>query len=263
MRPAAVMCVVAVALLVLARPAAGGSAVSLDGRVGQQPLSRSTGDHATRLDPKQLTTVVVRITNRGSAPIEARTVRLDGRVLGLTFFAYDTAVRLAVAPGATETLSFPLDLTGLDGQATGLLPGSLQVLDAHRHVLASQHYVADVSGSLWSVYGLFGLALLVLTALSFGSLALALSRNRLPPNRWRRGLRFLTTGIGVGLVVTFFLSAVRLFVPAPGRWLLFAALFALVFFAVGYLTPEPDADDADDPAPETDEVAAGTPGPAR
>lgn len=237
--------VVALSLALAAVGVPGGAAAAADpvtvqASVGGQPLAQSSGNHPTRLDPATPTTVSVRVTNGGTSPVSVRTVRLDGRVVGLTFFAYDTAVRLDVAPGKTETLRFPLDLTGLDGQATGLLPGSLKLLDAKRHVLASQTYVADVRGSLWSVYGLFGLALVVLTALSFAGLLFALARHRLPTNRLQRGLRFLATGIGVGLVVTFFLSAVRLFVPQPGGWLLFAVVFALVFFAVGYLAPTPD-----------------------
>ena len=66
------------------------------------------------------------------------------------FFAYDTSVGLDVPAGTSDSTSFVLDLAGLDGQATGLMPGSVKLLDAGRHEIASQSIVTDVRGSLWS-----------------------------------------------------------------------------------------------------------------
>lgn len=220
--------------------AGAGTAVEVNGRIGGQDLAGSTGSDPVELRSDTETPVEVVIENRSQRPLEVRTVRIDGRVLGLTFFAYDTAVSLRVAPGATETIRFPLDLNGLVGQATGLIPGSLQILDRNREPLASEPYVADVRGSLWSVYGLFGLALLILTGLSFASLLWALARHRLPSNRLQRGLRFLATGVGVGLIVVFSLSVFRILVPRPGGWITSSVVFAGVFFLVGYFSPSPD-----------------------
>jgi hypothetical protein len=107
-------------------------------------------------------------------------------------------------------------------------------------VLAQENGVTDVRGSLRSVYGLFGLGVAFLTALSFLGALVGLARHRLPQNRWRRGLRFLTPGLGLGLVINFTLSATRVFVPEIGRWLAITFTCAVLFFVLGYLTPTPD-----------------------
>ena len=106
--------------------------------------------------------------------------------------------------------------------------------------------VTDVHGSLVSVYGLFGLALLVLTILAFADVLLAIARHRMSPNRWRRGLRFLTPGIGLGLVLVFTLSALAVWVPSPGTWLVTVVVSAAVFFVLGYLSPTPRATEEED-----------------
>jgi len=121
----------------------------------------------------------------------------------------------------------------------------VQVLDGQHDVLAQQTGVVDVRGSLRSVYGLFGLGVAFLTVLSLVGALMGLARQRLPDNRWRRGLRFLTPGLGFGLVINFTLSALRVFVPDTGRWLVIVAACALISFALGYLTPDPYLEDAD------------------
>ena len=90
-----------------------------------------------------------------------------------------------------------------------------------------------------SVYGLFGLALVLLTIFAALGSLLALARHRLSPNRWLRGARFLTPGLGLGLVLVFTLSAFRVWVPSTGRWLVMILLCGAVFFGIGYLTPAP------------------------
>jgi len=197
------------------------------------------------------------VTNTTSKAIDVRKVRLDGKVVGLTFFAYDTAVGLKVAPGETGSRRFLLDLAGLDGQATGLIPGAVKLLDADRHVVARQDGVVDVQGSLLSIYGIFGLSVAFLTVLTFVGALVGLIRHRLPPNRWRRALRFLTPGLGLGLLINFTLSATGVFVPTPQRWLTIVTVAAAVLFGLGYLTPAPDTgDDEGD-----DELVALPPGP--
>jgi peptidoglycan/LPS O-acetylase OafA/YrhL len=90
------------------------------------------------------------------------------------------------------------------------------------------------------VYGMFGLAVIVLTVLSLGGALLALARHQLPENRWRRGLRFLTPGLGVGLFAVFTLSAMRVLVPRPGVWIPILLVTGGGAFLAGYLTPSPD-----------------------
>ena len=155
-------------------------------------------------------------------------------------------MNLTVGPHRATHLRYALDLTGLDGQATGLIPATISIANPRHQQLASQSLVTDVQGSLDSVYGLFGLALLVLTALAIIGTAVAIATHRMPPNRWRRGLRMLTPGIGLGLVLVFSLSALRVWVPTPGKWLVVIIVFAVVFFVIGYLTPNPVDEGEDD-----------------
>jgi hypothetical protein len=217
-------------------------AVTIDGRA----VSSATEQRPIRLDPRRPATLRVRVTNAGDAPLEVTTVRLRGQVMALSFFTYDTSVGVTVAPGATEERTFVVDLVGLGGQATGLVQGSVSVLDPARRTLASQPMVVDIRGSMRSVYGLFGLAVALLTAVSLTGALVALGSHRLPDNRWRRGLRFLTPGLGCGLVVVFTLSALRVFVPRPGRWIPILLVSGIALFVAGYLTPSPDGEDEDD-----------------
>lgn len=227
--------------------------VTIDGRA----VSSATEQRPIRLDPRRPATLRVRVTNAGGAPLEVATVRLHGQVMALSFFTYDTSVGVTVAPGATEERTFVVDLVGLGGQATGLIQGSASVLDPDRRTLASEPVVVDVRGSLRSVYGLFGLAVAVLTALSLAGALIALGSHRLPDNRWRRGLRFLTPGLGCGLVVVFTLSALRVFVPRPGRWIPILLVSGALLFVAGYLTPSPDDDDEDEEEDEGDDEVDG------
>lgn len=218
----------------------------LTAEVDGVPVATSTESRPIRLVPRRQATLSVEVTNDTTKPLDIRIVRLEGKVVGLTFFAYDTAVGLTVAPGQTGSRRFVLDLGGLDGQATGLIPGAVKLLDADRHVVAEEAAVVDVRGSLRSVYGAFGIGVAFLTALSFLGALVGLARHRLPPNRWRRGLRFLTPGLGLGLLLNFTLSATRVFVPSAGRWLTIVVVSAAVLFGLGYLTPGPDTGEDDD-----------------
>ena len=200
-------------------PAGASGAVASQATINGVAVAHSSGQHPVPLDPQRPGVVTLRITNAGGSFTTIHTVRIEGKVVGLTFFSYDTSVNLGVSGGSSTGLRFVLDLSGLGGQATGLIPGSVQLLDAQHQVVASQSMVTDVHGSLVSVYGLFGLALLILTVLAIVDVFLAMARHRLPQNRWRRALRFMTPGIGIGLVLVFTLSALRVWVPSPGTWL--------------------------------------------
>ena len=160
--------------------------------------------------------------------------------------AQPTTVQFTVQPGAPDTLRYQLDLIGLDGQATGLIGGALTVRTAAGDPISSIPMVTDVRGSLISVYGLFGIALVVLTGLALLDAAFAVAKHRFSHNRWQRGLRLLAPGVGIGLVLAFSASVARLWVPNTGLWLVLAGLTAVVFFALGYFSPTPHDDDEDD-----------------
>jgi len=255
----------ALTLLVVGNPAGATNGISLTARINGTNVAGSSGDHPVGLSPQRSAVVALHIVNDGSSPITIRTVRVEGTVVGLVFFSYDTSVNLPVAAGSSSVLGFTLDTSGLGGQATGLIPGSVEVLDGQRQVVASQSMVTDVHGSLVSVYGLFGLALLILTVLAIVDVLFAMARHRLPENRWRRALRFMTPGIGIGLVLVFTLSALRVWVPSPGTWLTVVLVFAAALFVVGYLSPTPvveeelDEEEDEDMTGDLVTPPAGTP----
>jgi hypothetical protein len=263
MRRALVACVVLPAALslpiALALPAATASASSSDSVtftavINGQPTGHSSSAQPVNLYPRRVTTVSLRVTNGTSRPVIIQAVNINGEVAGLSFFSFDTSVDLAVRSGHTTRLSFSLDMSSLKGQATGLIPANIKLFNLNGDVVASQSLVTKVHGSLISVYGLFGLAILVLTILAVIDVFLAMARHRMPQNRWRRGLRFMTPGIGIGLVFVFSMSALGIWTPTAHTWLPIAVIFAVGFFIIGYLTPTPlDVDEEDDDDDDEDE----------
>jgi len=103
-----------------------------------------------------------------------------------------------------------------------------------------------VHGSLNSIYGLFGLAVLVLTASSLGLALLAMARHTLPQNRLVAGRAIPHSWIRIGLILTFTLAAFGIFTAGPGHWLPLLIVTSAVGFAVGYLTPAPNEEEFDD-----------------
>ncbi|CRK61114.1 hypothetical protein [Alloactinosynnema sp. L-07] len=210
--------------------------VTLDGR-------DITG-RTVELDPAKTAELTITATNPGSKAQKVRLVRVSGVALALTFFAYDTTLPFEVPARGRTSRTFPLDVRDLKGQAIGLLPTSVTLLDEERNVLGGVETVADVKGSFWSVYGVFGLAMLVLTALTWATALVALARHRLSPNRFRRALRFLPAGIGTGLVAVVTLSVLRLVPPEVEVEIPIVLGAAAIAMVLGFLTPHPVPDAA-------------------
>ncbi|MCC8247242.1 hypothetical protein [Saccharothrix luteola] len=218
---------------------AAGDAVTIDATVDGSPV----GEDELLLDPSRASLISVTVHNATDTVRHVKTIRLSGTALALTFFSYDTTVPFDVPARESVTRGFVLDLGQLGAQATGLLPTELEVLDTNRDVLASIGMTGDVRGSMWSVYGVFGLAVFGLTSLAWVGALVALARRRLPANRWQRAMRFLPAGVGTGLVAVISLSVLRVMAPSPAAEIPFVLGAAAVAFALGYLTPHPDADD--------------------
>ena len=242
------------ALLVLHAPPAAADppglewSISIDDRdlasvSRNDPLVLGTSDSArVRLD----------LDNRGPSELLVRSIRIEGRVIGMAFFSYTTRLDIVLPPGERTERRFDVDLSDLSGQATGLLPTSVIMISPDRDTLAKRDFAVDVKGSVASVYGAFGLIMAGITAVVLAGLLLSIWRRQLPVNRWQRAARFLPAGLGIGLVVTFTLSATRLLVPSALWWLPLLLLCGGGAFLVGYLLPV-GADDP--PAPSESDTA--------
>lgn len=243
MRRSVTALVIALSLAFMVVPPAAadsGGLVITSATVGDQDVASTNWGAPLRLVPNEFVDVELRVANNGNQAVHIRRTDLSGRVLGLVFFSYLVPLDVSVAPGATETVRYRLELIGLDGQAIGLMRGDVAVVADTGDRIAWTPMITDVRGSMLSVYGLFGFALLVLTVLVSLDAGLAIKRHRLSGNRWLRGLRLLTPGLGVGLVLLFTATVGRLWVPSTPVWLVIAAGTAAAFFALGYFTPTPD-----------------------
>ncbi|WP_250281544.1 hypothetical protein [Frankia sp. CiP1_Cm_nod2] len=98
--------------------AAGSGGLQLDAVVNEVSV---TGRRIV-LDPERPTRVLVTVRNNRNELAQIRSIRVSGSALGLTFFVFDTAVRMDVPAGASLAWSVDVDMAELRGQATGLLP---------------------------------------------------------------------------------------------------------------------------------------------
>jgi len=258
------LAVVAAALLA-PTPVAAAGMVTLSASLNATSLAHATEAHPVHITPGKPLLVALRLRNATTAPVPVGSVDLNGRVAGLTFFSFQTSVSFDVPPGQSKSLAYVLDTAGLKGQATGLVPSSLDVSEPSGRLVASEAFVSDVNGSLVSVYGLFGLGILVLTVLALIEVLLALAHGRLPVNRWRRGIRFMVPSLGIGGVLVFTLSAFGKWLPSNAHWLTILAIFAVVGFAVGYLTPTPlvpgEEGEEENDDEEQEEISTSPPAP--
>ncbi|WP_461125368.1 hypothetical protein [Saccharothrix stipae] len=235
---------------------AAGDAVTIDATVDGTPV----GEDALLLDPSGSSRISVTVHNGSDTVRHVKAIRLSGTALALTFFSYDTTVPFDVPAKQSVTRGFVLDLGQLGAQATGLLPTELEVLDTNRDVIASIGATGDVRGSMWSVYGVFGLAVFGLTLLAWAGALIALARRRLPANRWQRAMRFLPAGVGTGLVAVISLSVLRIMAPSPAAEIPFILGSAAAAFALGYLTPHPAADEVPTDPESTQRITRPLPG---
>jgi hypothetical protein len=216
-----------------AQPSLQWDTTTLDGR----RVSSFSGTEPLRMSPEHRTKVNLRVTNTGSSPCTVGYVRLAGRVLSMTFFSYSTEIQVEVRPHQTVTRTFDLDLYDLGRQAVGKLPARMELLGTRHQVLDQRTISVLVDGSLSSVYGVFGLAVAGITVVLVTSLLMNLARERLPTNRWRRALRFLPVGTGLGFTATFTLSATGQLTPSATAWATFVVVLSAGAFVLGYFLP--------------------------
>jgi hypothetical protein len=251
---------IATSMLLAPIPALASGAAGLNATINRTNLARATEARPVQIIPGKPITIALVVRNGTTSPISVGSVNFEGRVAGLTFFSFDTLVRFDVPAGQSKSLAYILDTTSLKGQTTGLVPCSLSLSTASGQLIASQALVSYIKGSIISVYGLFGLGILVLTVLGFIEALLALAHGRLPLNRWRRGIRFLIPGFGVGAILVFSLSAFGEWLPSNGHWFVILAVFGAAGFVIGYLTPTPPVPGEEDEDEEEEEEELNGPG---
>lgn len=215
------MRVLVAAVAVLAAPVLSAAAPA-DAGSSSEPLAvtvavdgQPTDGRAVPIDPDQPVSLVITATNKGDSEQRVRTVRLSGDVLGLSFFSYDTMVPFSVPAHDSATRTLVLDLGDLRGQTIGLMPASVRLLDIADTSLGSADTVTDVRGSIVSLFGAFGLVLLVFTAAAWVSGLRAVSRRRRQDGRAKWVARFLPAGIGTGMLAVVWLSVFRVLAPEP------------------------------------------------
>jgi hypothetical protein len=235
-------------LVALGAPAAAQAddELTFSATVEDVDLTRVDANDPLELQPDTELRVDVEITNGTTDEVFIRAVRLDSKVLDLTFFTFTTRIDLRVDAGDSATRSFLVDLGDLGDQAVGLLPARMALLDEDRSIITSMSFPVDVRGSLSSVYGLFGIIVALITALLLAAAIARLAAHRLPANRWSRAARFGVPGLGVGMTLTFTLSALRLLTPGASAWVVAVLVCGAIGVAVGWLSPDPREDDSDD-----------------
>jgi hypothetical protein len=234
--------------------AADSGSVSFTATLDERSLDSIDANEPLKLHPDRGVVIAISAKNNGSTQVEVRSVRLDAHVVGLAFFTYTTRVDLTLPPGGSGDRHFLLDLGDLGGQATGLLPAEVTLLAPDRSALAVRSLPVDVRGEARSVYGVFAIGVGAVTLLLLIGLLIRLAAHRLPDNRWSRAWRFAVPGAGIGLTLTFTLSALRLVVPSANASTLLFVGAGLLGFVAGYLSPSQDDDSGRDDLDEEDLV---------
>lgn len=229
--------VASIASVALAGPAWAGPPLDLDATLDGRAVADAGANDPIELGESDQVDVTLVVTNRSSAPVEVRSVKLGATALGVTFVSYDTVVELDVPAGESREIAFTLPIYDIGDQAMGLVPGALVAYDGRGQVVGEQRFTLDVAGSSSSLYGRFGLLLVGFTVATVGLNLWLAARRRLPTNRLMRGLRFAIAGVGLGLTLCFVLSALRVLAPYPEVWPPLVIVPGLGFFLLGLLSP--------------------------
>ena len=228
----------AVTLLTTGVASAGeNDSIQIESTVNERPVKGATSNDPVRLLPDEPTTIGVTVNNEGSEDLRVERVRMSGTSLGLTLITYDIPVPLEVPAGESRQVDIPLVLFDLDRQATGLLPGTVAIYDDSGTVVATESFTLDVRGSATSVMGLFGIAVLLATVLSLVVIFKHIITRTLPPNRFRRALRFGMTGVGIGLTFVISLAVLRVAAPGGAIWGPFALIPGIIGLVLGFISP--------------------------
>ena len=189
------------------------------------------------LNPGERLELTLLITNVTSIPIDIAVVELEGRVLGLTFLSSRTGIDETVLPGEERLIRFPVDLYGVDGQAHGLLRGTIAVSNPDGVIHASQPVVLDGRGGVLAATSLLALALIIVGGLALAVVLVRLFAGVLPHERRTRGLQFVPAGATFGLALSVVFSVIRIWPLPVILWILVTALTSLGFYVAGIYAP--------------------------
>jgi hypothetical protein len=210
-------------------------------RLNGAPLDLSSSGDPIVLKPDRPSLLTLFMRNDGSQPAVVRHVQIRGTAFGITLMAYDFTINSLVPAGQRQRLTVPVQFVDLGQQSDGLLPASMSLLGTNGGELATQDFTVDVQGSPGSLMVVFTMIVAIATGVSIAAIWIAILRRRLPPNRWRRGLRLGVVGAGVGVTLTMLLS-VLLFMPPKGSvWIPLVFIPTLAAFALGFFSPGPMA----------------------
>jgi hypothetical protein len=222
------------------------SGVSFTAALDGQRLDLSSSGDPIVLDPDRSSTLAIEMRNNTDQPLTVRQVQLRGKAFGITILAYDVTINAKFAPGERTTVDVPVEFVDLGQQADGLLPATIRLISPDRTELAARDFTVDVRGSATSLMADFTLVLAIATSASIATIWIAIGRRRLPPNRWRRGLRFALVGAGVGVTLTLFLAELLLVTPKGSVWIPLLVVPTVGTFLVGWFSPGPPSEDEDE-----------------
>lgn len=246
--------VTAVVLVVLAAPFATSlaaaapppGAITFSAALNGQPLDLSSSSDPIVIDPDRNSTLALDLRNSADEDITVRQVQIRGKAFGITLIAYDVTVNASVPAHGHVAVDVPVEFVDLGQQTDGLLPATIRLLSPDRTELASLDFTVDVRGSASSLILVFTLVVGIATAFSIVAIWVAIGRRRLPPNRFRRGVRLAISGAGVGVTLVMFLSIFLLVSPAGSVWIPLLLVPTVGAFILGFVSPGPLALDTED-----------------
>jgi len=205
--------------------------------IGQRSLMTPTRDNPIVINPKVKQQLSMTVQNLGTTPVSIRYLRITGTLLGIHFVRYQATADTVVGAGKTTTISALGDFFDVDGVASGYMNATMQVVDQQRTLLASQPFVGDVQGKVFSSVGLLLLEAGVFDIVGIVEIVVGLARRKLPRNRFVRAVFFALTAGAVVITLTVAAAMGRVALFGSAAWVPALLIAAAIAFVLGYLSP--------------------------